>query len=123
MATVDVVRCSVHVSPRARDGVSGHRRSPLPRLHEQDVVEDDRLSVRQGRASLLPRQPFLQSACGEWAEDFLESRQRVGTGGAGAGAQRDAPPPFPSGVITNALFGGCPPGARTSAQETPFGLY
>src|SRR2546423_12439661 len=84
MAPVDLVRRSVHVAARAGDGLERHWRPALSRFHEQDVVEDHRLSLRQAGTPLLPRQPFLRE------KDFLEPRKRVGAGWTRSRAAGDA---------------------------------
>ena len=60
----------------------------VPRLHGRPLVEDVRLSLRPGRASLLSGRPLFVEARGQWRQSFLEPRQRLGDGRPRARARR-----------------------------------
>ena len=77
-ARTRLVRRALHGAAGDGGGQRGDGRPEVPRPRQPPLVEDDRVSLRQGRAPLLPRQPLLRVDGTERAEGVLEPRQRLG---------------------------------------------
>src|SRR5262245_22010240 len=83
-------------------------REKVSRVHRPRVSRDSGLFIRQGRALVFPRQHLLPKAGGEWQKDFLEPRQRLGFGRAGAPVAGDAAGTSEQKVLPTAVQGnGC----------------